>query len=547
MLANSSAQATGAASETPDDSPQRRLRARGQETLDKVPWRSEGLRTQSWGDEMEQLFSRSRRALRPAIALALLAFLAPMPAEAATQVGGHNDPGQDADAQNQATPGNASGAIGPTRFIQAVNSRFAIYNRNTDALIAEETLNILFNQPSNASSYDAQILWDNQTKRFYYLGVSVAAAGGNFLAFGWSKTANPPNGSSEWCHYTLSYGARLPDGLALGDSRYFIIFGFNVFDPSFAGAEVVAVGKPASGPACPDQSTLSMGVRSDIRDPENPGQPTFVPVPANDIETRPLGFYVASDIAVLGPSSSSTKIYVGAVSRNPGPGPGTGDPVFEDPKIVTVASYRRPPDATQLGDTRKLMTLDGRFMNAQMAKNPDRAANYSLWTSHTIRHPTEARSVVRWYELNPASAAPTVMRTGTMGLNGTGVFYFNSAISPDRRADGAIRQFGDSFVLTYNTSRGGVGGFNPRINVVSSFNGGPLSAPRVVRSSPGPYVDFSCGGSTTSCRWWGAAATPDPKPPAGDRGAVWGTNQVAGPNPATNSASWDTFFFAHRP
>jgi hypothetical protein len=458
------------------------------------------------------------------------------------QVGGHNDPGQDADAANQWTPADATGAINGTRYIQLVNARFAIYNRTTDALISTGTLNTLFDQPSGADSFEPQIIWDNQTQRFYYAGVTIRSATANVLSFGWSTGPSPGNGTTHWCSYEIQYadGSILPGFPRLGDSQFFIIIGTNDFNAAFnyIGSTLWAVSKPSAGAACANAANLRFGARIDIREAGAPAERVYSPVPANDIETKTLGYWVGTD-----DDATSTRLYIGSVSRNAS----TGNPIFNNPKNLTVASYTVPADATQVGSTRLIYTSDGRNTQAVMAKNPDRANAYSLFTQHTIRGASANSSFVRWYEINPFATPPTVLRTGNVGQNTPNVFFYNGAISPDRRAQGATRQFGDSFVLYYNVSRTGGGGFNPRLNSASSFNGGAIGAAIIVRSSPGPYFDYTCPGATDTCNWGGAAATPDPAPPGTTRGAVWGTNQTAGPGANVDDATWDTFFYAHTP
>jgi hypothetical protein len=462
----------------------------------------------------------------------------------AAQVGNHNDPGQDADANNIRTPSHATGAIGATRFIQLVNSRMGIYNRTTDALIAEGTLSTLFSQPIGAQSFSPQILWDNQTQRFYYAGTTVRSALDHVISFGWSTGPSPSNATTHWCKYEIEYGEFLPDDPKLGDSRYFLLFGTNAFQGGvYAGSDVLAIGKPPAGTACATLENLRVGFNVDIREASDPAERVFSPVPANDIDTKALGYWVGIDEDVALSGAASTRMYVGSVARGAG-----GAPVFNSTKNLTVASYRMPADATQLGSTRKLNTRDGRNTQAQMARNPDRANLYSLWTQHTIRGASASSSFVRWYEINPYPRPPVVLRFGNIGQNTPNTFFYNGAIAPDRRASGTTRQFGDSFVINYNSSRGGAGGYNPRLHVGSSLNGGAVGGFRTLRNSPNAYFDQSCVGATATCSWGGqGAATPDPTPPPGNRGAVWGTSQTAGPGPLTTRGSWDTWFFAHTP
>src|SRR5262249_33911764 len=143
-------------------------------------------------------------------------------------VGGFNKPGQ---TDNTGSPPDTTGAIGPTRYIQLVNSRAGIFNRTTGAIIGSGTLNQLAGIASSVNSFDPQIIWDPTTNRFYYIMDSrFNPASDNRLSFGFSKTPSPNNVTTDWCHYTLALGARFPDFPKLGDSAFFAIIGVNSFD-----------------------------------------------------------------------------------------------------------------------------------------------------------------------------------------------------------------------------------------------------------------------------------------------------------------------------
>ena len=390
------------------------------------------------------------------------------------------------------------------------------------------------------NTFDPQIIWDAQTNRFYYVNDSIFSASDNRLSFGFSKTASPNNGTTDFCHYTFPYGAEFPDYPKLGDSQHFIIIGVNTFAPSFIGSDIIAISKPPAGTTCPAFDSFKTGVKSDIRD--NAANQTFTPVPANQIDTNGIGHVVTRNGGL-----PSTKLWFYNVRRNPGPGPDTGLPIFGNARGLTVPSYTFPPDAPAgIGTLRKLDALDARPTQAMQSINPDRGT-FSFWVQHTIGAAGSAVSGIRWYEINPVPAAPVKLLHGNIFRGGT--FLFNAAISSDRKVrTGVASQFGDSFAIHFSVTKSTAPGINPRIEVASSFNGAPLGAAAVIKSSPGPYVDFSCGGATDTCRWGDyAGANPDPAPPADTRGVVWGTNQWGSGSVSTAQANWRTQIFALRP
>ncbi len=443
-------------------------------------------------------------------------------------VGGFNMPGQ---LPGNSAPPDATGAIGPSSFVQLVNSKAGIFNRTTGALIASGTLDQLAGISLSVDSFDPQIIWDQTTNRFYYTMDSIFSANDNRLSFGFSKTSDPSNVTTDWCHYTLGFGARFPDYPKLGDSAFFTIIGVNSFNPGFAGSDLIAISKPAAGTTCPAGGTFKLGIKFNLVD--SGGNQIFTPVPANQIDTSATGYVVAENGAL-----PSTSLWFFNVTRNTT----SGFPIFGPARGVTVGSYAIPAAASQPVFTQVLDTSDARNTQAVQAADP-RLGKFAFWTQHTIASGTV--SAVRWYEIDPVPATPVVLRNGNISAPNT--FLFNAAISPDRCVDGAINAFGDSFVIEFNAS-GKVSNINPRIAARSSIGGGPLSFARV-KDAVGPYRDFTCPNSGDTCRWGDySAATPDPRPIIAGHGVVWGTNQFSGlVNPPAGGVNWRTQIFAIMP
>lgn len=447
----------------------------------------------------------------------------------ATLSGGHNFAGQ---FVTTSTPPDTTGAIGWTRYIQTVNTRFGIYNRTTNALISSGTLNQLAGIASTVNTFDPQIIWDGQTNRFFYVMDSIFSASDNKLSWGFSKTASP-NTFADFCHYTISFGTRFPDYPKLGDSFYFSIIGVNSFAPGFVGADIMAISKPPTGSTCPT-SGFKFNRVLNIKDTSN--NQTFTPVPSNQIDSSATGYVVARNGGL-----PSNKLWFYSVTRNSS----TGFAIFGGPRAATVATYGVPPDAPGgVNSPVFLDTLDARPTQAVQSVNPDRGT-FSFWVQHTIAVSTT--SGVRWYEINPVPAVPVVLRQGNVFAST--YYLFNGAISSDRlQRTNVASAFGDSFAIHYSVTKGGAGGLNPRIVAGSSFNGGAVGGFIALKNSAVPYRDFSCAGADTLCRWGDyAGANPDPFPPTGTgRGVVWGTNQWSN-GTSTAQANWRTQIFAVAP
>jgi hypothetical protein len=391
-----------------------------------------------------------------------------------------------------------------------------------------------------------QLIWDARTNRFYYAMSASAGASENRVAFGFSKTANPNNLTSDWCHYTYIYASRFLDHLSLGDNRDFIIFTGNAFQPFFVGTDINAVSKPPPGPiiTCPEPLGFKKGFSWNLRD--TGGVLLQSAVAANQIDDLPTGYVAARHGDLI--SGPSNKLWFFNVTRDAA----TGNPLFSGARQLTLPNtYSLPPVAeqpTKAGQPfTRLRTLDARLTNATMAHNL-RYDDDIFYTQHTVRHPTENRSVVRWFEISPADLF--VRRTGTVGEKPSqaGKYFFNGAIAPDRQVNGATKRFGYNFVVTYNFSSPLD---NPGIGVASSVAGGPLTF-RTVKNGIGPYIDLSCPNNGDVCNWLGASAAPDPRPdptrPRAGRGVVWSTIQYSGDRtPRATHTDWYTLIFATQP
>ncbi len=462
-----------------------------------------------------------------------------LPGPMTSVVAGSNFAGLAADtADTSSVPPDNAGAVGTTRFIETINSAVRIFDRVAgNPILATGSLNDLNGFGASNNSFDPQVIWDPTTNRFYYSMDTIVSASQNLLTFGFSKSTSPSNVTTDWCKYAINYGADFPDYPKMGDSRYFIIIGVNVFSPSFIGSDIVAISKPAGTgtiATCPDATTFKVGIDSNLKD--SGGSQVFTPVPSNQIDTNSKGYVVAST------GGGGTKLWFYTVTKA-----GTGFPLFGAARGVTVAAYPSPPNATQppgAGFGQLLDTSDTRNTQAVQAINPDRGTVQSFYTQHTVA--SGGFSGVRWYEIDPAPAVPVVLRTGTITKANT--FLFNGAISPDRKVNGASKAFGDSFVIQYNASSPATAA---RIEARSSLNGAAVPATGVtVKTGVGPYRAFDCPSAGNVCRWGDyAALTPDPNVPVTDpSGIVFGVNQYSGVvNPPAGNANWRTRIFGLRP
>src|SRR5215204_2237032 len=419
------------------------------------------------------------------------------------------------------TPSDSTGAIGPTRYIELINVRYAIYDRTSNRPLNTGTLNELVGEPpppppgekKGVKVFDPQIIWDSTTRRFYYVALDVYSAIDNRLAFGFSKTASPSS-AADFCKYVIKFGPRLPDYPKLGDTEDLLLIGANTFLSSRLGAhlgsDLVSITKPSAGSGCPGLSEFTVDIKRKLRDAA--GRRASTPVPANQIDPAQGGYVVATPPdASRGGFARSLSVY-GASSG------ADGSLKLGAPKRLKVPFYTIPATAPQPRSNYRIDTLWANITQAILAKDPSRGGKVALWTQHTVLGGSGAE--VRWYEIDPTSK-PSLFQKGTIsGPNG--LYAFNGAISPDRQVNGGTSRFGANMVVGFNTSSTEQ---RPDIRMVSKQGSAPVSDQVLIKSSPSVLEDFACV-EMRVCRWGDySAATPDPNVPAGaTTGRVWLTN-----------------------
>ena len=410
-----------------------------------------------------------------------------------------------------ATPPDTTGAIGPSSYLELVNSQIAVYSRATLAspplaTAAEDTF------VGRSSTCDGQIKWDNPARRFEYYSLDCAAPrGSEGFSFGWSKTSSPTpltGSAANWCRYHVSTGSNLEDYGKLGNDNSFLIVGSNEFNDRsgiYEDSPIFTIPKPANGSTTCPSETLTKFIPT-------PAGTDFTPQPANVFQSSAKGF-----IASL---SDSSHLHMFTVS-------GTTTPTLTDNGTVAVTTFATPAGVPQPGSSDQLDSSDTRLTQAVATIDPQLRA-FAVWTQHTVAGAAGGPSVVRWYELKAGVSAPAPVQTGTVAV--AGAFAFNGAISPTAQGNAAAIDYdvGSSTLRVQVRARDHLPGSAP----------GSTANETTLASSQGIDADFSCpsqnGHTSSSCRWGDyAGASPDPNCAA----QVWGTNELNGAtNPGT--ATW---------
>jgi hypothetical protein len=431
---------------------------------------------------------RQRRGLTP---------VASAPAPSTAVFNGLNAPGITDAASLGLTPSDSTGAIGPSNFVEFVNSEIAVYS-HTDLSATPTTI---FESSFTGDPFpcDGQIQWDEQGQRWLYAILGCGATAGTnseTLYLGWSKTASPDLMSSNWCKYALNTGNSIEDYPKLGHDDSQIIIGTNAFDDNtlnYAGSHIFVFDKPAAGvTTCPSGSAEGSTMLE-----ANASGADFTPVPANIADSSATGYVVAARSY-----SDQSHIDLYAVGRDSG-----GHNAVLSTTSVTVAAFDFPANVPQPGTSDVLDPLDTRLTQAVAVTDPARGRE-GIWTQHTVAGSGGGPSVVRWYELTPGATTPT--QSGTIS-GPSGGFAFNGAISPTGN--------GASAVLTYNSgSDTRLADWRAQDPTASTVQDIPLATSSYEDS------DFSCGPPYgPPCRWGDyAGASPDPSNPC----VVWSTGEL---------------------
>lgn len=476
------------------------------------------------------------------------------------------------------TPSDQTGAVGPDRYFEFVNSGYAIYTRSGTLLGEGTTREMAHLTDPDAEAYDIQANWDPSTQRFYFVTVADIASPPDYaytdtrLVYGFSKTATP-NSAADFCTYDMNFGTYgdvwFPDFPKLGTTGDFVLMGVNAFrlpDFEVERSDLAWVTKPPPGPNCPAEPGARQGIFQDLRDPTNANPATnqlFTPVPAQRYSNGdPAGWVVATPFSIYGPQNSEDSVkpepsvpWIGYYRRTYGPGVGTakkfflikvtkgsdGNAVLGRTKSVGVPQYAFPRSAPQLGTTKLLDTHDARFVQAVLSFDPVKR-RMGLWTQHTVFG--GAGSEIRWYEVDVGAAS--LLRKGS--LSDGRLWLYNGAISSDRTVRPEGESHGAGWAIGFNTSSP----TDPlRIRVVTQAPGSAAPQPmQTVKTTDGPAVDGSCQVYVYYCRWGDyAAATPDPSARLGAVGGnVWFTNGYAqaGARETTGSGRlwWSTWNWA---
>lgn len=341
------------------------------------------------------------------------------PLVAATQSGGFEGVGL-ANYKVNAAPPDTNGSAGDTQYVQWVNEAFAVFDKNTGAMImGPKNGNTLWTGFGGGcetnNDGDPIVLWDKIAHRWLMTQFSVSTTP-YLQCLAVSQTADA---TGAWYRYAFSFGTGFNDYPKFGvwPDGYYATFNMFANGQTFSGTKVCAFdrNKMLTGAAatmqCFSTSTSYGGLLpSDLDGATLPptGAPNYV-----------LNF-----------GSNSLNLWKFHVDWTT-----PANSTFTGPVSVPVASFTRACGGgtciVQPGTTQQLDSLADRLMYRLAYRN---FGTYeALVVNHSVSVGSGKRSTysgVRWYEIRNPNGTPSVYQQGTFAPDSN--FRWMGSIAMDK-------------------------------------------------------------------------------------------------------------------
>ncbi len=302
-------------------------------------------------------------------------------------------------ANGDGWPPDTNGDVGPTHYIQTVNTSVGIFEKATGNKLASFSFDTLMatafsaGHPCAQSNFgDPVVVWDSEADRWIITDFAFVLSNGNPVApyyqcFAVSKTADPVSGG--WYPYALQTTDLFPDYPKLGvwpDGLYLTASMFR--SNTFSNVRVWALNRAAMEAGAP-ASAVSFNLPSSIQ-----GVGVFTGIPST--------YHVVTGAPPAGRENLISVIWSAKVARifkfhvdwaN------TANSTLTGPSNVTLATWGVGATTVPAKSGNALDTLRERLMVQNQYTNLGGAE--SLWLTHTVANPqNSALTSPRWYQLN---------------------------------------------------------------------------------------------------------------------------------------------------
>ena len=341
-------------------------------------------------------------------------------------------------------PPDTNGDVGPTYYIETVNSSIGIYDKTTGTRVAAFTFNSFMSQGSFGNLCDTNnfgdpvVLYDTFENRWVITDFAFKLDGsgnvvnppGSFQCFAVSKTGDPVSGG--WNYYSVNTTGGLGDYPKFGiwpDGIYWSVNMFNYASGgSFENPRVYVMNKSQMYAGQPSVQVLSFDAPS----------ADFTLLPSNarlQTGTPPPGTpdYFVSSWQFL----NALSIYAFHVDWNR-----VSLSTFSGPFVSTASSSwpnASVPNAPSQGGN----SLDVLQIRAMMQNQYSNIGGVeSLWAAHTVRRAnTTGFAAPRYYQVNVTggSVAAGLPQAATWDPDGANLLYrFMPSVAVDRVGDMAL-------------------------------------------------------------------------------------------------------------
>jgi uncharacterized repeat protein (TIGR01451 family) len=425
-------------------------------------------------------------------------------------------------------PPDTNGDIGPTYYIETVNTSIGIYRKSDQVRVAAFTFNTFMSQGSFGNLCDTNnfgdpvVLYDTFEDRWIITDFAFTLDGsgnvinppGSFQCFGVSKTGDPVAGG--WNFYSINTTGGLgdypkfgiwPDGLYMSTN----MFGYPA-GGSFQNVRAYAFNKAQMYAGNPTVQVVSFNAPA--------GEFTMLPANARlETGTPPPGS--PNYYSVVWQFTNAVSVYKFHVNWN-----SISTSSFAGPFIaITPVSWASPPSSVPSQGGNNLDTLAVRLMMQNQYTNLGGVE--SLWNAHTVRGSSATQSAVRFYQTHVTGGTVASGTTQAFTHNPDATNRFMPSLAIDRAGDLAL-----GYSTTSSTSF-------PAIKYAGNLAADPIntiSETEVSLINGTGTQTGNCGGAT--CIRWGdySAMTLDP-----DGCTFWYTNEyyaVNGLNDLTRIGSF---------
>jgi len=405
-------------------------------------------------------------------------------------------------------PPDTNGDVGPTYYIQTINTSIGIFDKSNGTRVAGFSFNAFMSQGNFGNLCDTDnfgdpvVLYDSFEDRWFITDFAFKLDGsGNinpqhvFQCFAVSKSGDPVNGG--WNFYSIEAPGGIddypkfgvwPDGIYMSAN----MFGYSA-SSSFLEPHVWAIDKAEM---YADEPTVQ------VVDFDAPSA-DFTLLPGNarlQTGTPPAGrpeFFVSTWEFLNAVLVYKLHVDWDKISTSTFTGPDTQLAPTCWPN-ASVANIPTPPPANQLDSLQIRAMAQAQYSNI--------GGNESLWVSHTVRRgesatnttcnaPTTGAAAVRWYQLNVngGTVAANTVQGKTWDPDGNDTFHrWMPSLAVDRLGDMAV-----GYSKASSTT-------NPQIKYAGRLAGDPVNTfsqtEQTLIDGTGSQTG-TCGGS--SCIRWG--------------------------------------------